>query len=140
MAFKDLEQFIEPLILPIRGKEYRIPALGSLDGIKLSEHLANPAESPMTNVEFQKFMLGDVYDEMLADNLPPGYIARAALTALADIQGSRGAAEVMWETGGNPKAVQEWTIAAQAATTPPAAAPTTKRPASGTGTRTRRKS
>jgi hypothetical protein len=139
VSFKDLEQFIEPLILPIRGKEYRIPPLGSIDGMKLSEHLANPAESAMTNVEFQTLMLGDVYEQMIADNLPPAYIARAALTALADIQGSRGAAEVMWETGGDPKAVKGMVDSLRDAMTPPAVATTTKRRATGTGTRTSRK-
>jgi hypothetical protein len=139
VAFKDIEQFIEPLTLTIRGKEYPIAALGSLDGIKLAEHLADPTETPMSDVDFQKLMLGDAYDQMVADNVPGVYIVRAAMTALADTQGSRGAAEVMWETGGDPKAVNAWQ-AAQAATTPPAEATTTKRPATGTGTKTSPKS
>jgi hypothetical protein len=138
VAFKDLEQLIEPLTLPIRGKNYRIAALGALDGIKLAEHLANPAEAPMSDVDFQKLMLGDAYEQMVADNVPAVYIVRAAMTSLADTQGTRGAAEVMWETGGDPKAVEAWQNA-QAPTTPPAEASTTRRRATGSGTKTSRK-
>jgi hypothetical protein len=140
MAFKDIEEFIEPLTLTIRGKEYPIPALGSIDGIRLSEHLANPDEEPMTDDEFKKFMLGAAYDEMTADNVPPAYIARAAMTALAEAQAGRAIAEIMWETGGYPKAVRSLAEAKLAAMTPPAAATTTKRRASGSGTKTSPKS
>jgi hypothetical protein len=141
VPFKDYNQIHEPLELPINGKVYRIPPLGFADGIDLTDHLDPKSESaPMTNEAFRKLLLGDAYDEMLADNVPDPSVRRAALTALADFQSSRGAAEIMWETGGDPKVVKERIEAGLAATTPPDEATTTKPLVTGTGTKTSRKS
>lgn len=139
MPFKDYNEIVEPLELPINGKVYRIPPLGLADGIYLTEHLDPKSKSePMTDEAFRRLLLGDAYEQMLADNVPAGSVRRAALTALADHQSSRAAAEIMWETGGDPKAVQEW---AAEATTPTSTAeePTTPPQASTSGTSRSRK-
>ena len=139
MAFRDIEEIIEPLTLPIRGKEYVIPPMGVLSIARYEEALANPdPEHPMTNRELYEIALGEAYEQMRADNVSPAHILRAAYTSLADTQRGRAVAEVMWETGGNPKA--ETPAPEPEETTPPAAASTTKRRASGSGTRTSRKS
>lgn len=147
MPFKDYSQVAEPLRLPINGKTYTIPPLTIAQGITLTEHLdPESTAAPMNDAEFTRFMLGDALDEMIADGVPDDARKRAVFTALADHQRDRSAAELMWETGGDPKAIQEAVLRAQpqdhkpAATTRPAAARTTKRPASGTGTKTSRKS
>jgi hypothetical protein len=142
VSFKDITEIIEPLELPMGGKSYRIRPLGALDGARLAEHLADREGNPMSDEEFQRLMLGPAYDDMLSDGLPSTYIVRAALTALADHQASRAVAEVMWETGGDPKALTVWSDQvrqAMAVTTPRGAATTTKRRASGSGTKTSRK-
>jgi hypothetical protein len=142
VAFKDIEQLIEPLTLPIRGKNYEIPLMGVLDVARYEEALAEPEKSPLTSEEFERLCLHDVYDEMLADNIPSTFIVRAAYTSLADAIRGRGTAEMYWETGGDPKAIQARVQAALEPdqTTPPAEAPTTRRRATGSGTKTSRKS
>jgi hypothetical protein len=135
VPFKDIEQIIEPLTLPIRGKDYVIPPIGVLSIARYEEVLADD-EKTMTNAEFYEITLGPAYEQMRADNVAPLYIQRAAYTSLADTQRGRAIAEVMWETGGNPKAQDPQ----PAETTPPAAANTTKRRASGSGTKTSRRS
>lgn len=142
MAFKNFEEITAPLVLPIGPKEYTIPSIGIADGIRLTDHLSpDSKEPPMTNEQFRRLILGSAYDEMIADNAPSLAVALAAQTALVDHQTGRAAAEIFWETGGDPKGMTKVLEDAkealvQAATTPPAAANTTKRRASGSGTKT----
>lgn len=146
MAFKEFEEITTPLVLPIAGKQYTIPSIGVADGIRLTEHLSpDSKEPPMTNEQFRRFVLGTAYDEMIANNAPALAVALAAQTALVDFQTGRTAAEVFWETGGDPKGMSRKVDEARAALTaaamtPPAAAPTTRRRATGSGTKTSRKS
>lgn len=145
MAFKNFEEITTPLVLPIGPKSYTIPSIGIADGNNLIENLApDSKEPPMTNEQFRRITLGTAYDEMIADNVPSLAVALAAQTALVDFQTGRTAAEVFWETGGDPKGMSRMVEEARealvsAAMTPPAAATTTKRRASGTTTRTSRK-
>lgn len=146
MAFKSFEEITTPLVLPIAGKDYTIPSIGIADGNKLVENLApDSKEPPMTNEQFRRITLGTAYDEMIANNAPSLAVALAAQTALVDFQTGRTAAEVFWETGGDPKGMSRKVEEARAAltaavTTPPAAATSTKRRASGTTTKTSRRS
>jgi hypothetical protein len=144
MAFKDYNQIVEPLALPINGKLYTIPPVSIAGGIRLDEGLAPDSEKPMPDEEFKRITLGDALDEMRADSVRPTAISLAAMTALADHQTNRGAAEIMWESNGNPKALEDRlktvTNRATRRKTPPAAATTTPRRASGSGTKTSPKS
>lgn len=146
MAFKEFEEVTTPLVLPIKGKLYTIPSIGVADGIKLAENIdPKSAEKPMTNEEFRHITLGTAYAEMIADNAPALAVALAAQTALVDYQTGRAAAEIFWETGGDPKGMSRMVDEARAALTaaamtPPAAASTTRRRATGSGTKTSRKS
>lgn len=139
MPFKDYQELAEPLALPINGKTYVIPAVGLADGIKLTEALDPESKTPLPDDEFNRILLGTAYDEMLADNVPGPAVVRASLTALGDFQRGRATAEIMWETGGDPKALTAWVKAttnrasrrkaAQAGTTkPPASTSSTKKP------------
>lgn len=106
--FKDYTEVAEPLKLPINGKTYTIRPVLLDDGVRLMDALNPESETIMPDEEFTRIMLGDALDEMRADFVTPAAINRASLTALADWKSSRGAAEVMWETGGDPKAIQAW--------------------------------
>lgn len=145
MSFKNFDEVTTPLVLPIGPKSYTIPSIGVADGIKLAANIKpDSKEPPMTNEEFRHLVLGTAYDEMIADNAPSLAVALAAQTALVDYQTGRAAAEIFWETGGDPKGMTQLLDEAkealvQAATTPPGAANTTKRRASGSTTKTSRR-
>ncbi|MBO1739665.1 hypothetical protein [Leifsonia sp. TF02-11] len=146
MAFKEFEEIVEPLVLPIAGKKYTVPSIGIADGIRLAANIdPKSTEQPLTNDEFRRITLGTALEEMIADNVPSLAVALAAQTALVDYQTGRAAAEIFWETGGDPKGMSRKVDEARAALTaaamtPPAAARTTRRRATGSGTKTSRKS
>ncbi|HWU33542.1 MAG TPA: hypothetical protein VN108_11755 [Marmoricola sp.] len=133
MAFEDYDKVADPLILPIAGKKYRIPEVGMKDGIKFNldaeatlkvqeeiaaaekagdEEAAAAAAAKMPaqmgDTDFLRMFLGSAYDEMLADNVPGGSVLRAAITAMTDFQKGRPMAEIMWATGGDPKAIERY--------------------------------
>jgi hypothetical protein len=110
MPFRDFTEVAQPdfLAVPINGKTYVIRPVGALDGIKLELQFAPVPEGgepapAMTNEELFQITLGPVLAEMRADNVPVEAIARAAMTALADHQEGRAAAEAWWESGGLPE-------------------------------------
>lgn len=148
MAFRDWQdtEAADPLELPIRGKTYRIPALGHLDEIRMREEFARmqAGEAPsMSNEEFLQATLGDQLAAMRADNVPPKAIIHAAVVAHTDAQQGRKAAEEMWEHGPDPEALAAAIKAAANAgsTTSPntdADGSSTKPPASTSGTRSRK--
>jgi len=94
--------------LPINGKNYTIPPLGAADGLRFSGVLKSGAEETWSDDEFKRVFLGSAYDEMLADNVPETAVSRAAITALAEFKSGRAAAEIMWETNGDPKALTSY--------------------------------
>lgn len=107
--FKDFEELVEPLVLPIGGTLYRIPPVNAEDGIRFRLARDSDSETPqLTDAEFFEIFLGDAYEQMLADNIPDTAITRAAQTAHADFERGRSVAEVMWETGADPKALLDF--------------------------------
>jgi hypothetical protein len=143
VEFPDYNEVVEPLVLPINGKKYTIAPISLDDGVKLLEGLAPDTKEPLTDEEFYRLMLGDVLDEMRADNVKKEAISRAAKVALADHQRGRDTAFVFWKTGGDPKALRELVAAALEASTSMTTdeANTTPSPESGSGTsRSRKKS
>lgn len=106
MPFEDYTEFIEPLVLPIRGKGYTVPPMSLEAGLRLKPFLEGKIPEGITDDELAHLTLGAAYDEMVADTVPPAAIQRAMLTALAEYQSGRGAAEILWRTGGDPKAVE----------------------------------
>lgn len=145
MAFQDYTEFIEPLQLPIRGKLYTIPPMSHKDGLRLTPILLGEGiPEGMTDVELLQITLGAAGVEMESDAVPPAAIDRAMMTAIAEYKFGRGAAEVMWKTGGDPKAIQALTNRAQRRTVSKQSpstgeADTTKPPAVTSGTRSRKK-
>ena len=136
--FKDYQELADPLVLPINGKKYTISAVGLADGIKLTAALDPESKTPLADDEFNRMLLGTAYNEMLADNVPGPAVIRASLTALADFQKGRETAEIMWETGGDPKALTAWVKAAtnREQRRKAAQAGSTKPPVSGNSTKT----
>jgi hypothetical protein len=108
MAFADFTEFLEPLELSYKGKGYVIPPISAKDGLRYSGVIAPDSTDTMTDEEFKRAFLGPAYDDMMADNVPAAMVTRAAMTALAEYQSGRDTAEIMWATGGDPKAIAAW--------------------------------
>lgn len=106
MAFQDYTEFVEPLELPIRGKLYKIPPMSFDTGLRLKPFLSGEIPEGITDEELAELTLGAAYKEMVDDGVPTPAINRAMLVALAEYQSGRAAAELIWKTGGDPKAVE----------------------------------
>jgi hypothetical protein len=130
MAFRDLTEIIGPLELPIRGKVYTLPVVKASDGAKVLA--TSRGEGNLTDSQMRKILLGDVETQLKDAGATSFEINRVVWTALADVQGGRAVAEVIWENGIDPKALTETTAPNRAARRSKAlgAANTTKRPAS----------
>jgi hypothetical protein len=141
--FKDYSELVDPLVLPIGGKEYTIPPVGAADGIRFATSIDPnlPDAEPISDDEFMTMFLGPAYDDMLADNVPSPAMMRAAMTALAEHQRGRSVAEVVWETGADPKALADYVMRslpnrkARRKSKRTGGANTTKRQGSGSGTK-----
>jgi len=142
MPLKAFEQVApEPLIFPVNGKQYEIPPVGYLRGLRLSGMLNGTdhtmeAESPDVLWEF---ILGDVWAQMKADDAPLEAMNRVAFATLTDFQLGREAAEKVWESGIPPEALAAVQAAIQEKTAQPpqsstVAAPKTRPRASSSGT------
>jgi hypothetical protein len=147
MAFADYTEYLEPLELPIRGKRYTIPPMSFESGLRLAPLLEGKPVEGLDDDELEALLLGSAAAEMRADNVPADAFNRAYLTALAEYKFGRDAAEIMWATGGDPKAIEAQAKAranraqrrASKRSPSTAEATTTKRPASTSTTRTSRK-
>jgi len=89
--------------------------------------------------DLTRALLGPLYDEMVADGVPYAALALAGQVATHDFLYGRDAAEALWNSGGDPKAVAESLSGDNIFSRNTGAANTTKRPASTSGTRPRRK-
>jgi hypothetical protein len=122
VAFKDLEELVEPwLDLPIQGKTYRIPSVDAKTGI-YCQHIVEVTLSVQTGGDvseddiaglqldddaerdFNRRLLGEQYDQMLADQVPWEFVKIAAKTVFTWTIQDRDAAEAFWARGGRPEA------------------------------------
>lgn len=105
--FKDFAELFDPLVLPVNGKEYTIPPLSFQAGVTVDGILAGGEK--MADEQFYRLLISDaLFDQMLADGLPAVAIDRVGRTVLTDYKYGRELALTMWETGGDPKAVEEY--------------------------------
>ncbi len=109
LDFADYQEFADPLRLPICGKTYTIPEPSFTDAITL-QGLANGGDIPedlkdASGEKLARFVLGPVYDEMLADDVPNAAFNRAIATAMTDVTRGRFAAWMMWKVGNSPEAL-----------------------------------
>lgn len=139
MPLKAYEEFAaEPLAFPIAGKTYTVGPVGFREGIKLQRVLVGEDDSldDAPAEEAWRLVLGPVYDEMVADNVPIEALSRAGLAALADFRFGREAAERTWESGLDPKALEAAVAAAAKAQSLADSPPS---PSTGSGTKTRKR-
>lgn len=142
---QDYNEFTEgPLVFSINGKRYE-HELSISTGLWLND-ATNDKESleNLSNFDVWKRVLGPVWDEMVADNVPMGSVARAGQAAVAEVQGGRVYAEAVWAVGLDPKAISEFLVKkngnrAQKRSRSTGGATTTKRPASTKATTSRRR-
>lgn len=105
MVFPDYFDLVDPLVLPIRGKQYTIPVVSFQDMARWKTYSTKKRDGVeladteiVTNNEFHHIFLGSVLDEMIADGLPENIIIHAAATAMADAEATREVAERVWVT------------------------------------------
>ena len=104
-SFSDFNDLYEPLTLPIGGKAYVIPPLSFTAGATVNGLIDGKEDE--SGEEFIRLVLSpEVFEQMVTDGVPDIAITRAGQTALADFKYGRAMAEIMWRTGGDPKAVQ----------------------------------
>jgi hypothetical protein len=125
MSFRDLDEFltVEPIVLPIRGKEYRFPGSVSarvwLQLQALSEQMQQAkraatrgddfepdaeALSDMDEAAMMAEMLGGVQAEMVEDGLTSAHIRAAFHTLIAWHLSGQEAAEAVWAAQGKAPA------------------------------------
>ena len=105
--FKDFNELFDPLVLPVGGKNYTIPAASFEAGARINGIMEGTEK--LSDEAFYRLLLSDaVFDELLADHVPAAAIDRIGRVALTDFKYGREFAEAMWETGGDPKAVAEY--------------------------------
>ncbi|MDF7641724.1 hypothetical protein PT279_09025 [Bifidobacterium sp. ESL0784] len=138
MAFKDFSDIApDPLELPIDGRTYTIPAVSAADGLKAWQwiHSGKKDDGQPAKVEdIAGILLGDMQQKLIKDNVSWQALNRVYLTVISDFTNGRRSAEAMWETGGDPKALERLTESARRGE-----ANTIQKPASTNGTKTSRK-
>jgi hypothetical protein len=104
MPLRPLEDILGPLIVPVRGKEYTLPAVTLSDGLKI--HASRNNGAALEYQELYRIILGDVHEQMLADHVPGDVVDRVFLTAYTDFTSGRDSAEEVWQNG-VPKALRD---------------------------------
>lgn len=149
--FKDLDQYLDDqLELTVKGKTYTFSPADARLGLRMQRMLAvgmgaahgnvdeDAATEAMAGMEDETFfpqIMGDTYEQLLADGVPYRALTLISSTLMLwNLQGEDEAAE-FWQSGGKAPAPNR--AQRRAATTRTGAASTTKRRASGTGTSTR---
>jgi hypothetical protein len=167
----DLDEYWSPgLTLTVRGREYTVPLASAELGLwcRRLAQITGDLHAASTETEMQAVVerieslpqlpdgdklslpervLGDVYQQMAADQVPDPYIQFCGQTAYIWIIGGEEAAERYWTSGGRPEALSPANRKERRAahrqggsstTTSTAGASTTRSPGSGTGTNSRR--
>lgn len=135
-AYEDL--VADPLVFPIGGKLYTPAPLGIQAGLRLAGVIKGDDDSlkdaPMTDL--WKLVMGGLWDEMVADNVPAEAVARVGMTVLADHQYGRATAVAMWETGADPEALAARAAANQVTSRPSKSSATARKTPSRVSTKT----
>ncbi|WP_405659722.1 hypothetical protein [Streptomyces sp. RK9] len=146
MACEAIDELLnEPLVLPIGGRRYTVPAPSADAGIRVqalmraaavvanggdvdAELLGNADEEAL-----YRDLLGTAYALMRADKVSFPALKAAAQTVIAWIMHDKQTAERVWAAGGDPNRLTPPNRAERRSD----GANTTKSPASGSGTSTR---
>ena len=150
---QELDDFLSPVLLvPARGKDYRINAVDAATGLRLQKMMATGIKvqagrdltekdlelvSDEEEEDFFRTVLGPTYDELIADKIPYQGLKQIASLVMIWTTQSFDAAQQYFLAGGKAPAPNR--EARRTATpTRTAAATTTKRPASANTTSTRK--
>ncbi|MDP9185629.1 MAG: hypothetical protein M3O29_08185 [Actinomycetota bacterium] len=104
MALRPLEDILGPLVVPVRGKDYTLPAVSLSDGLKI--HASRTNGAALEADELYRILLGETFQQMLTDHVPGDVIDRVFLAAYTDFTSGRESAEEVWENG-VPKAMRD---------------------------------
>lgn len=143
MPLKPFIPLVEPLRFPSPdgSKVYEVPPVGMTSGARLALDLDPKSDVNLSAEEEQQILLGPVLEQLRADDVPTEFFSRVFLTVYTDWSRGRAAAEVMWETGGDPKALEALTVQPESlSSTSTGEAPATPSPASTSSTTSSRKS
>jgi hypothetical protein len=105
---KDYNELVDELVLPINGVEYTLPLPKADFGVKFQLAKTPGTDVTMEDEEFYAGFLGDELQRMRDNGVTPAQIQRVALVAVADFERDRATAVMLWETGSDPKAQQEY--------------------------------
>jgi len=153
MAFRDLDEFltVEPLVLPIGGKEYAFP--GDVCGeswlilqrvgqqVRFDDDLDDVAISSNQETAFKAEMFGPARDEMIADGCTGAQLDAVFRTLLAYHLSDRSiaVAESVWNAQGQPPEVEAPNRAARRSQSTKATAKSTRLRGSTPGTTSAKK-
>jgi hypothetical protein len=94
---KDLDTFFDPdLYLPIRGKQYQVPAPDADESERLREQVMVEGVPPVEQVHEAIRALGSAFDEMRADGVPWPMILHSGRTAILHFGLSPDMADIYW--------------------------------------------
>lgn len=164
----ELDQVFEPgLTLTVLGREYVVPLPSAALGVwcqrvatlasdahnattdeevaAVAERMQNLPKLDDRDLTLAQRLLGPVHDQMVADRVPHPYVEFCGRTAYVWVIGDEERAADYWNSGGRPEALRPGNRAqrraeAKAGGTSTAAARTTKRQASTSGTKSRSRS
>lgn len=121
MTFKDLDEYLKPTIeLPIGGKKYVVKSVDATTGLWCQRLMhtgltvwagENVSDADVASLELDddqernlyQRVLGDAYDEMVADGVPWDSIKHAGTTAFMWAAGNREQAEMFWASPGKAR-------------------------------------
>ncbi len=98
MALKDLTEtgFDPDLHLPIRGKQYTVPAPDYETAKQMREQTTAEGLPPVEQIDQAVAALGPAFDEMVADGIPWPMILHAGRTTILHFGFSPDMAEIHW--------------------------------------------
>lgn len=98
MALKDLTEtgFDPDLHLPIRGKQYTVPAPDYATAKQMREQTTTEGLPPVEQIDQAIAALGPAFDEMVADGIPWPMILHAGRTTILHFGFSPDMAEIHW--------------------------------------------
>lgn len=138
MDLEDLSQYLETptLTLPIRGTSYTVESADGERWLRLQAIAANTdTKSGESMMDLYRLALGDTFDQLVNAKVSGADIQHAGTTAFYWQIGREDLAQAFWRSGGKAPGPRR----ATPKTTRPAAASTTRRRASGSGTSGRKK-
>lgn len=98
MALKDLDTFFDPdLHLPIKGKQYTVPAPDGVEGPRIRNLMLDRGLPVVEQTDEAVKVLGPAFTRMVDDGVPWTMILHAGRTALINFGFSPDMGEIHWQ-------------------------------------------